>query len=483
MNLNTAGLIAGTGLAATGRATQVVSSNIANALTPGFARREAVQGSIGVFDGLQGVRIRSVARDIDARLVGEGRLANGQSAFAGSTATALSRVEKVVGLPGEAGSLSASMAAFETALINATARPDSAAMLAAVVTAGRDLAGAVRSASDAVQRERSTADATIADDVAALKTDLSSVRRLDQQIAAGTARGDETNALKDERSRALDRISAIVPIREVARPGNAPAIVTQNGLVLLDGRLAEIGFTAVQPVTADMTLAGGDLSGLTVDDRPIALNTVPGLMDGGRLAASFALRDTALPAAQTELDALARDLIERVSDPAVDATRAAGQPALFTDGGTVFAAANEPGLAARLAWNRATDPTTGGALFRLRDGLGAVSEGPVGDGGLLARLAGVLGDPRGSSLGSGLRSAAELASEVTSRIATRVLQAERDQGIAEGRATVLADSVAAMGVNSDAEMQRLLALEQAYAANARVLRVVDEMFAEILRVT
>jgi flagellar hook-associated protein 1 FlgK len=39
----------------------------------------------------------------------------------------------------------------------------------------------------------------------------------------------------------------------------------------------------------------------------------------------------------------------------------------------------------------------------------------------------------------------------------------------------------AEGVDSDAEMQRLLQYEQSYAANARVLVAVDEMINQILR--
>jgi flagellar hook-associated protein 1 FlgK len=37
------------------------------------------------------------------------------------------------------------------------------------------------------------------------------------------------------------------------------------------------------------------------------------------------------------------------------------------------------------------------------------------------------------------------------------------------------------GVDSDAEMQRLLQYEQAYAANARVIRAIDEMINYLLR--
>ena len=37
------------------------------------------------------------------------------------------------------------------------------------------------------------------------------------------------------------------------------------------------------------------------------------------------------------------------------------------------------------------------------------------------------------------------------------------------------------GVDSDAEMQKLLEYEQAYAANARVIQAIEEMMDQILR--
>jgi flagellar hook-associated protein 1 FlgK len=74
----------------------------------------------------------------------------------------------------------------------------------------------------------------------------------------------------------------------------------------------------------------------------------------------------------------------------------------------------------------------------------------------------------------------ELSADVLSQAATRRLAAEGQDNAAAAEAATLRDAVAANGVNTDAEMQRLLALEQAFAANARVLAVVDTLFAELL---
>lgn len=38
------------------------------------------------------------------------------------------------------------------------------------------------------------------------------------------------------------------------------------------------------------------------------------------------------------------------------------------------------------------------------------------------------------------------------------------------------------GVDTDAEMQHLLSVKNAYAANAKIIQTIDEMFADILRI-
>jgi flagellar hook-associated protein 1 FlgK len=47
----------------------------------------------------------------------------------------------------------------------------------------------------------------------------------------------------------------------------------------------------------------------------------------------------------------------------------------------------------------------------------------------------------------------------------------------ETRAAELAD-----GVDTDQEMQRLILVEQAYAANARIMQVVDDLMQTLLRI-
>ncbi|WP_217612369.1 hypothetical protein, partial [Deinococcus sp. GbtcB9] len=87
------------------------------------------------------------------------------------------------------------------------------------------------------------------------------------------------------------------------------------------------------------------------------------------LGARFTIRDQTAPELQSRLDALALDLVDRAADAAVDPTLPAGSAGLFTDDGDPLRPAHPTGLAGRLVVNPLADPATGGALWRLRDGM------------------------------------------------------------------------------------------------------------------
>ena len=69
---------------------------------------------------------------------------------------------------------------------------------------------------------------------------------------------------------------------------------------------------------------------------------------------------------------------------------------------------------------------------------------------------------------------------VESQVSTARVNAQSDAAIRNGQADTIWSRLAADGVDSDAEMQRLLQYEQAYAANARVIQAIQTMMDQIL---
>ncbi len=471
------------GLNAAAKGAELVSNNVANATNPSYARRELQLGARVVGSFGQGVAIIGTDRVIDRALLSDRRMADANAGGRDTLLRFQRDVESAIGTSADAGSISGRIAALESALVEAASRPDSEARLSNLHTALRQVTDGFSAASDSIQLARGRADGKIASDVSRLNDTLAKVQDLNVLIRAAKSTGNDAAGLMDQRQKMIDDIATIVPIRELPRDHDQIALVTAGGVTLLDGRAATFGFTATNTITADMTLTSGALSGLTVNGRPIAVGAPPGAMDGGTLAAHFAIRDDLGVKAQASLDAVARNLMERLEDPTVDTTRAPGSPGLLTDSGAAFNSLDEVGLSARLAINAAADPAQGGTLWRLRDGLGATVQGPPGQSALLTTLHATLTAPRATASGpfaSGPRSFAALTGDLSSLASSARISAENDLGYARARSDSLTELQSAQGVDTDQEMQKLLVIEQAYSANARVIRTVDDLIQILL---
>lgn len=471
------------GLTAAARGAEVVSNNIANAQTPGFGRRELVTTVRALGNTSQGVQVAAVLRHVDPVAVGDRRLAEAGSGGRDVTTAFLKRIETVVGTQDSEISLNRRIDALDRALIEATARPDSESRLASVAQAARSLTNHLAIASTEVQSQRAIADDRIEDDVKLLNTSLQKVVELNAQVLANTSSGRDATGLMDQRQKVIDAITQILPVREIARDGGKVALFTAGGAMLVDGSAAVFGFAPIGVITPDMTLQSGALSGLTMNGLSIPTTAEAGLISGGTLAAHFALRDVLAPEMQNKLDAVARDLVERFADPALDTTRAPLDAGLFTDAGGAFDPANENGLALRLRLNALADPQQGGQLWRLRAGLGATSPGDPGEARLLQDWQTALmtqRNPVSGGFSTGLRSFGTLTADMVSGIATARLTAESESSFASARLDTLRTTELADGVDTDQEMQNLLLIEQAFAANAKVISAADDMIKTLM---
>lgn len=472
---------AASGLAVVSRATDVVSANVANALTPGYGRRAVVLASAG--NG-SGVRIASVERLVSASLLADSRLAAAR--FGGDEVRAAFRtgIEAALGLRTEGAALTDKVSALEADLVAATARPDNPLRLTAVASSAADLVSAVRNAAGAVSAARTEADRGIASDVATLRSGLTEVARLNRAIIVDQANGRDAAALIDARQQVIDSLSSIVAIREVPRENGRVALFTQGGAMLLDGETpVDLDFHPAGQLTPAMSVGTPPVSRLAMGGEEID-GRLMSLFAGGTLEAHFAVRDRLAPEAQARLDAFARDLCDRFADPSLDPSLATGAPGLFTDAGAAADPAQELGLANRLALHAAIDPP-GTADWRLRDGLGAAAPGDEGSSVLLAALADRLGASRptaSAALSPGSRSTARLAAEIGAMVSTERVAAEAASTRSAVHADALAGQLLADGVDTDHEMQRLLELEKAYAANAKVIMAADAMISRILEI-
>lgn len=322
---------------------------------------------------------------------------------------------------------------------------------------------------------RQDADAAILRDVKTLNVNLRMLEELNADISRTKSVGQDLSSLFDARQQVVDEIGAIVPVRELDRGNDQLGLMTTSGLILIDGKASEFEFNRTPTIVADMSLVSGGLSGITRDGQSLGDDGF-GRLKGGSLDAAFKLRDETLVETQQGLDDVAFDLISRFADPAIDPTiTVAG---LLTDAGGPADPADYVGLASRIAVNATVDPSQGGDLAKWRDGVGAVLPGAAGSSTQLERWHSALS----SSYGTTQMSAAERMSVLSSSTSQGRLNAEMELSFTAARWDSLHNAELAGGVDTDTELQVLLRVEQAYAANAKVIQTVSAMIQQIMEI-
>mmetsp|Transcript_21107 Transcript_21107/g.33861 ORF Transcript_21107/g.33861 Transcript_21107/m.33861 type:complete len:103 (+) Transcript_21107:44-352(+) len=102
MSITSALNTAMSGLRAAGRASEVVSSNISNVATPGYARRTlSTTSAAGGFTG--GVQVNGIVRHVDSQVLSDRRLAGAEFGYRSETSGFLNSIEDLLGTPDQPG--------------------------------------------------------------------------------------------------------------------------------------------------------------------------------------------------------------------------------------------------------------------------------------------------------------------------------------------------------------------------------------------
>lgn len=473
------------GLRSASTQADLIANNVSNALTPGYARREAILSPAIVGGEGLGVQVTGVLRAANPVATESRRLAEASFGDADLKASVQNRLANVIGEPGAPNALATAADRLDAALAAAGDTPESAPLLNAAARAAADYVSSVNAVAAAAATLRTEADASIAKQVTIVNGALKKVQSINAEISAREISGGDTSALQDQREGLVREISSLIPLKSVKRDGGQIALFAKNGAQLLDGRAAELSFSPTRVVTPDLTVGSGSLSGIALNGSPIPIGQGGdgGLLDGGSLSAAFEVRDVILPAFAADLDAFAADLITRTQGLVGDPTLGAGDAGLFTDAGAAFAPSEVVGLASRLQLNPAVDISTGGDPSFLREGLLSTAPGDPGQNGVLRAIQDALLAPTSSS-GSltGEKSAAGFAAEISSRVISDAFVAEETSTFRLSQLQVLQDAETSMtGVDTDQELSRLLVVEQAYAASAKVVEVIDQLMERLTR--
>ena len=526
------------GLRANSRSAEIVARNIANAGVEGYAAKSLALGHETHGGQPGGVRVDGVLRAGDPLLTAARRSDEAEAGRLSAEADTLRRIADLALDPAGGDSLQSRYLAFENALRALADTPESPAMQRAAADTARGLAVKLNTLSTEARRIRMDADREIQRQVETVNRALRRIEGLNKDIQSAAAAGRDSSALEDERQRQIDLVNGVVPIKSAQPlPNGGMHILAQGGQSLMNGTTAH----AFSFETGGQVTGSNDLGGVTHLGRTTVEPARIGL-GGGSLEAAFRARDLHARGFSEQLDAMARDLVERFQDvPGFEAPgggsalglfvdRARGADARFPTVADSFTPApatqaewtakvaeidaQAAGLAGRIAVNALIDPRQGGDAERLVTGESVFAEtSPPAEPRLTLPSALYAAmrearDPRavamaydggddtvttddvytspylGDALGlTGAASRVDMVTEWATLLETEAGAAETEASFRRGAAEALREQeLGAQAVDTDEEMRRLLQIEKAYAANARVLQVADQMLATMLEI-
>jgi flagellar hook-associated protein 1 FlgK len=488
MSLSNAGAIANQSLNAISTQINVVSRNIAGASVSGYAAKTALVST----NANGGVEINGIARATSAALYQNSLQASSAHAAAAVLAEGLNQLDQVFGLSTTTATDSETnrspaglVAALSAALQSYSVSPSDLTTAQAVLSAAQSLVRSLNEGSAAVQTMRTQADADIATAVDDINATLLQFQRVNTEIVAGTQTGRDISTLVDERDALLTKLSENIGVSTVLRANNDMVLYTDSGATLFETTARTVSF---QPTSAFSATSVGNA--VYVDGVPVTGSTAAMEIQSGKLQGLTRLRDVVAPQFQSQLDELARGMIVAFAETD-QGGGGAELPGLFTFAGAagVPSVGLVPGLAAEITVNANVDPTQGGNLDRLRDG--GISDpdnsayiyntaGAAGFSDRIDQLVAAIGASQEFDTSAGVGSDRSLADYASSSIGW--LEAERQKAVnsASYHETLLSQTTQALsnatGVNLDEQMSRMLDLENAYQASAKLLAAVDAMY-------
>jgi flagellar hook-associated protein 1 FlgK len=316
------------GLQANQAALSIVSSNIANAQTPGYVRESTNQVEVLSGDTGASVSVTGVNRQLNQFIQTQLRTETSGGAYADQIASVLTQLQSVYGTPGQAGSLETAYSNFTTAVQALSTTSGSASSQVTALTAAQNLAQQLNATTQGIQTLRSNAEQDIGISVGQANAAMTKIAQLNTQLQ-GLSPTDPTAAtLMDQRDQAINQLSQLMDIRVSSTGNNQTSVYTSSGVELVGNQASTLSFNSQGTLNANSqwnanpaksstgTLTIKLANGATMD--MIANNSI----SSGQIAADLTLRDKTLVQAQTQVDQMAASISSALSDKTTAGTAA-----------------------------------------------------------------------------------------------------------------------------------------------------------------
>jgi flagellar hook-associated protein 1 FlgK len=503
MSLQGALSIASGGLADINLGLTVISQNIANASTPQYAEESSSQQSVSAGGQDIGVLPGTTIAASDPALQLQVNDANAQNSASETTSSALSQLQPALGTVGSGNDLGSLLTAVQSAFSTLLNDPSSVTQQSAVVQSATTLTSAINTLSQAYGAAAQTAQDSLVTQVGQLNTALGQIGAFNAQITTLQSEGQSTADLVNQRAQVENTISGLITARFVPQANGAVIVTMSNGSQLPTDTPNPLAISAA--TTGPTTYyPGGGLPGIALEGQDITSQ-----LSGGSIGANITLRDTTLPTYQANLDEFSENLSTRFANQGL--TLFSNPDGTIPQSTTAPVQSGYAGYAGTITVNPAV--TANPSL--VRDGTQAIAGSPTGasaftpnTGGTVAGFTTLISRVLTYSLGNDAQSGVpqtpfatshlgasgtlgtafaapatldDYANALTASQSEDSANATTQAGDTQGVQTQLQNMLTGQtGVDMDTELGKMIQLQNAYGANAKVITTVQAMFADVL---
>jgi flagellar hook-associated protein 1 len=321
MGLSQALSAALSGVTATQQALSVISGNVANANTPGYIVENVNLIAVATA-GQQGVSVDTtgINRNLNTLLQNQLWTETSGASYADTASQMYQQLQQVYGAPSSSSSFSAIYSNFTTAVQALSTSPGSYSAQTQVIGSAQVLAQSLNAMTGTIQGLRTQAEQGISADVATANNAIADIAKINQQLGAAPA-DSATAMLEDQRDQDVAQLSKLMNVTIVRGANNQMSVYSGTGQQLVSGvNASTLSFDNVGTMTPNALWSANpsqDQAGtITVTTTSGAKTDLiaEGAIQSGEIGAYLQMRDSILPQAQNQLDELANQMSQALSN-------------------------------------------------------------------------------------------------------------------------------------------------------------------------
>jgi flagellar hook-associated protein 1 len=316
------------GVNSTQQSLSVIAGNVANANTPGYIEESTNQVEVST-TGQPGtsVEVTGVNRQLNTLLQNQLWTETSSNSYADTSSQIYQQLQEIYGTPGSSTSFDAIYDNFTNALQALATNPSSTSQQSTVIGAAQELAQNLNSMTTSIQQMRTQAEQGISNDVQTANGLLQQIAQINGELQSTQANTSAGAELEDQRGEDITQLSQLMNVNVVQNPDNQISVFTGTGQQLVGGPLAsQLSFANAGTLSAN-SLWSSDPSqdgvGTITLTSPGGTTTdllATGSIQSGQIAAYVQMRDDVLPQAQNQLDELANQMSQALSNQTTSGT-------------------------------------------------------------------------------------------------------------------------------------------------------------------